>query len=156
MVHGKWEMIKKCLLIDWLMDIALWSWAHCDESQRGKWASAFTEEGHCWVPLGDMLLMDEDAGLLCSVDCRPSVPATQMVTQSDAQILITPPPSNSFSRDLQQAIAVAHGLTNCTAVIVCLQGKLGVINGWGSITVWYWSEQFNFLPNWRGKHKELT
>lgn len=54
-----------------------------------------------------------------------------MVTQPDSEILITLPQPNSFNKAFQQAVTGAHGLIDCTAVIVCLQGKLEVINGLG-------------------------
>lgn len=67
------------------------------------------------------------------------------VTQLGSEILITLPQPSLFSKAFQQAVTGAHGLIDCTAVIVCLQGKLGVINRLGINSSLYHSEQLNFL-----------
>lgn len=54
-----------------------------------------------------------------------------MITQPDSKILITSPGPNSLSKAFQPAVTVAHGLIDCTAVVVYLQRKLGVINELG-------------------------
>lgn len=79
-----------------------------------------------------------------------------IVTQPDGMILITPPQPESFSTAFQQTVTVSHGLKDCTAVMVCLKGKSGLINGlWiNSTTVLH--EQFNFISELRGTCKDLT
>lgn len=74
--------------------------------------------------------------------CVPCSPALEMVTQLDGGRILMPRLmivavvtstilANSFSKVFQQTIIMAHGLIDCTAVIIYLQGKLGVINGPG-------------------------
>ena len=67
--------------------------------------------------------------LLCGL--QTPLASYGIVTQPDSEALQTPPQPNSFSKAFQQAVTVAHALIDGTAVVVCLQGKLGAINGLG-------------------------